>query len=156
MNSEERAALARQNFLAGHNCPQSVVAAFSDVLQENGIDVQTAIRMVSPFGGGMGRMREVCGAVSGMFVILGLVEGYDDPEDYDGKKELYEHVQELAGRFREQNGTILCRELLGLQEGPDAAAPEQRTEEYYHRRSCDEYVACAARILGEYLGTVDK
>lgn len=151
MNSEERASLARQNFLAGHNCPQSVVAAFSDILREYGVDVQTAMRMVSPFGGGMGRMREVCGAVSGMLVILGLVEGYHDPTDYDGKKELYEHVQELAGRFREQNGTILCRELLELQEGPDTAAPEKRTEEYYHRRSCDKYVACAARILGEYL-----
>ena len=151
MDSNDRAHKAKQNFLSGCNCPQSVVGAFSDVFEEHGIDVQTAMYMASPFGGGMGRLREVCGAVSGMLMVLGLLEGYADVSDYDAKKDLYAHVQTLAERFREENGSILCRELLGLAEGPDSSAPERRSDEYYERRPCPELVASAARILGDYL-----
>ncbi len=151
MNARERARLARDNFLEGYNCPQSVVGAFEDVLAKNGIDVQTALRLSSPFGGGMGRMREVCGAVSGMLMVLGLVEGYNDPAAYDSKKVLYEHAQQLAGEFEKQNGSILCRDLLGLQEGRDVATPERRTQEYYDSRPCAGIVQSAAQILGEYL-----
>ncbi len=151
MDAAQRAERARENFLGGCNCPQSVVLAFDDVLAKCGIDADTAARLASPFGGGMGRMREVCGAVSGMLMVLGLVEGYSDPEDFEAKKELYEHVQELAGQFRDEHGTILCRELLELGKGPDAPVPEKRSEAYYHERPCAEFCATAARVLGEYL-----
>lgn len=151
MRVRERESLARENFRAGHNCPQSVVLAFSDVLGEQGVDGRTAARLASPFGGGMGRMREVCGAVSGMLMVLGVVEGYDDPTDDAAKTALYEHVQELAGRFRDEQGSILCRDLLGLGDGPDAPVPERRTEAYYQARPCAELCACAARILAEHL-----
>lgn len=149
MLAEERAELARKNFLAGYNCPQSVVHAFDDVLLENGIDPSTALRLASPFGGGMGRMREVCGAVSGMLMIIGLLEGYNDSEAYDAKADLYAHIQELASAFREEHGTILCRDLLGLAEGTSASAPEKRTQAYYHNRPCAEFCATAARLVGE-------
>ena len=151
MDAAEREELARKNFSDGCNCAQSVVRAFDEVLAEHGIDPQTASRMVSPFGGGMGRMREVCGAVSGMLLVLGLVEGYDDPAAYDAKKGLYEKVQELAGTFKDENGSIICRELLGLDAGPSEAAPEKRTEAYYASRPCADLCASAARILGGHL-----
>lgn len=151
MDANERAERARENFLSGCNCPQSVVGAFADVLEKNGIDVEVATKLASPFGGGMGRMREVCGAVSGMLMILGLEEGYNDPSDDEAKARLYERVQELAGEFKAQNGSILCRELLGLAEGPDAPKPEARTQAYYHNRPCAEYCASAAQILAEHL-----
>lgn len=147
----ERGERARQNFLAGYNCAQSVVLAFADLLEEQGIDPDQAARMASPFGGGMGRMREVCGTVSGALLVLGLVEGYDDPKAYAAKKELYERVQELAGAFRDENGSIVCRELLGLAAGPSEAAPERRTDAYYRKRPCPELCASAARILSSHL-----
>ena len=152
MEAMEREARARNNFLDGCNCPQSVVRAFDDVLREHGIDPEVAMRLASPFGGGMGRMREVCGAVSGMLMVLGLVEGYDDPADDVAKAELYAHVQELAGQFRQEHGTIICRELLARGEGPDDPTPAARTAAYYHERPCAEFCATAARVLGEYLG----
>lgn len=151
MTPAERSDIARKNFLAGHNCPQSVIHAFDDILEANGIDPTVALRLASPFGGGMGRMREVCGAVSGMLMVLGLVEGYDDPAADDAKAELYETVQDMAASFKDENGSILCRELLGLNEGPDVPTPEKRTAAYYHARPCAEYCACAARIAGERL-----
>ena len=151
MTGEERAERARNNFLAGYNCPQSVLHAFDDVLEEHGIEPSVALRLASPFGGGMGRMREVCGAVSAMLMIIGLTEGYDDPEVYDAKADLYARVQELAGAFRDENGSILCRELLGLGEGTSESAPEQRTQAYYESRPCAELCATAARIAGEYV-----
>lgn len=152
MTAQQRAAQAQKNFLDGYNCPQSVVHAFDDVLQKNGIDVEAALRLASPFGGGMGRMREVCGAVSGMFMILGLLEGYSDPAAFDAKADLYATAQELAAAFREEHGTILCRELLGLQKGPDAPTPERRTAAYYADRPCAAYCETAARVLAEHLG----
>lgn len=151
MDSNERSVLARQNFLEGYNCAQSVALAFADVFEERGIDATTLAQLASPFGGGMGRLREVCGTVSGMLMVLGLLEGYDDPSADKTKMELYQKVQELAGQFRDQNGTILCRELLGLPEGPDDPTPEKRTQAYYHKRPCAEYCASSARILAEYL-----
>ena len=151
MNATDRATRAHENFLSGCNCPQSVVLAFDDVLAEHGLESATVACLASPFGGGMGRLREVCGAVSGMLMVLGVVEGYDDPSDYERKSALYAQVQELAGRFREEQGSILCRELLGLGEGPDDAAPERRTDAYYERRPCPEFCACAARILAEHM-----
>ncbi|MBR3224258.1 MAG: C_GCAxxG_C_C family protein [Atopobiaceae bacterium] len=152
MTADERAQMARNNFLQGYNCSQSVVLAFPDILAQAGIEPSVAARLASPFGGGMGRMREVCGAVSGMLMILGLAEGYDEAKAFLAKKELYQKVQTLCGRYREENGSIVCRELLGLSKGPDNPTPQQRTEGYYRKRPCPELCACAARILAEHLG----
>lgn len=151
MDAKKREARARDNFLKGYNCPQSVVHAFDDVLEEHGMDSGSVLRLASTFGGGMGRLREVCGAVSGMFMILGVQEGYDDPDEYDGKAALYEDAQRLAERFRAEQGSILCRELLGLGEGSSESVPEHRTESYYANRPCSELCACAARLLAEHL-----
>ena len=151
MDAAKRAELALENFHAGCNCAQSVVRAFDDVLEQQGIDPKTAARMAAPFGGGMGRLREECGAVSGMFLVLGLVEGYDDPEAYEEKKNLYEKVQQLASEFKDENGSLICRELLGLEAGPSEAAPEKRTEAYYGSRPCAGLCASAARILETHL-----
>lgn len=151
MGGEERSALARQNFLDGYNCCQSVVLAFCDLFEQGGVDRSTLARMASPLGGGMGRLREVCGAVSAMFLTLGLMEGYDDPSVYDGKMELYAKVQDLAERFRDENGSIICRELLGLGDGADSPQPQMRTDSYYKKRPCSDLCASAARILGDYL-----
>lgn len=147
-----RAEKARQNFLAGYNCSQSVVLAFDDVLAEQGLDPTLAVRLASPFGGGMGRMREVCGAVSGMLFVLGAVEGYDDPKARAAKTKLYQTVQRLAGAYRDEHGSIVCRELLGLSSGPSDPTPERRTEQYYRKRPCMELCASAAAILEAYLG----
>lgn len=147
----KRDQIAKENFLKGYNCTQAVVLAFSDVL---GIDGQTALRLVSPFGGGMGRLREVCGTVSAMFFVLGAARGYADPKDTEGKKRLYAEVQELAEAFRKENGSIICRELLGVA-GTESPVPETRTAEYYKKRPCPELCAAAARILAEKLSIPD-
>lgn len=149
MNSpSEYEKIARNLFLEGYNCSQSVVAAFCD---EMGMDRKQAVRMASSFGGGMGRMREVCGCVSGMFMVLGYLYGYDDPKVYECKKELYAKVQALAGRFREDNGSIVCRELLGLDGKDTSYVPSVRTDEYYKKRPCPNLAGYAARILAEFI-----
>lgn len=137
---------AAELFLSGWNCAQSVAVAFCDV---TGLDEKTAARVASSFGGGMGRMREVCGGVSGMLMVLGYLYGYDQPEDQAGKKELYTWVQELAGKFREEVGSIVCREIL--KDPPSDPVPSQRTAEYYQKRPCARMVATAARLLDEFL-----
>ena len=151
VDAEARADRARQNFMDGYNCSQSVVMAFSDLVEAAGLDVEAVCRLASPFGGGMGRLREVCGCVSGSLMVLGLTRGYDDPKDYAAKKRLYAEVQELAARNRDQNGSIVCRELLGLGKGPDDPVPERRSDAYYRKRPCPELCAVAARILAEHL-----
>lgn len=145
INHAER---AKELFLEGYNCSQSVVLAFEDMYD---MDAKEVLRLCSPFGGGMGRLREVCGTVSGMYMVLGMLYGYNDPKDYEGKKELYARVQELARRFREENGSIVCRELLGLDHKSDESVPEKRTEEYYKKRPCPDLCACAAGILEKYI-----
>lgn len=139
---------AMQSFLDGYNCAQCMILAFEDMIT---IDLDTALKIASPFGGGMGRLREVCGSVSGMFMVLAYIKGYNEPSDYEGKKELYEHVQELARRYEEANGSIICRELLGLNVQREDAAPEKRTDEYYKKRPCAEKIGSAAEILEKYL-----
>lgn len=139
---------AMQSFLDGYNCSQCMMLAFEDYLT---IDLNTALKIASPFGGGMGRLREVCGSVSGMFMVLGFIKGYNEPGDYEGKKELYEHIQELARRYEEANGSIICRDLLGLTVQKEEAAPEKRTDEYYKKRPCAAKIGSAAEILEAYL-----
>lgn len=139
---------AIENFYKGYNCTQSVVLAFEEL---HCLDEKTATRISSSFGGGMGRLREVCGAVSGMFMVAGLLYGYDSPGQYEEKKEHYERIQYLAGRYREKNGSIVCRELLGLDRKTDDPAPSQRTEEYYKKRPCPQLIGMAAEILAHYI-----
>ncbi|MDO5558545.1 MAG: C-GCAxxG-C-C family protein [Oscillospiraceae bacterium] len=136
-------------FSEGYNCAQSVFLAFAEDFD---MDTQTALMLSSSFGGGMGRLREVCGAVSGMFMAAGLYYGYDSPSDIQAKTDHYKLIQELAARFKEKNSSIICRELLGLSSsGPDSYVPEKRTNEYYKKRPCRELVMIAAQILTDYL-----
>lgn len=144
---------AMQSFLEGYNCSQCMMLAFEDLLT---IDIETALKIASPFGGGMGRLREVCGSVSGMFMVLGFLKGYSEPDNYEGKKELYEHVQELARRYEEANGSIICRDLLGLTIQKEEAAPEKRTAEYYQKRPCAAKIGSAAEILEAYLNELSQ
>ena len=141
--------IAKQYFLKGYNCSQAVMLAFCDDL---GIDEQTALMIASPFGGGMGRLREVCGTLSGAFMVLGLTRGCSEPKDAQGKAQLYKEVQELAAKFKEDNGSIICRELLGLRiKGKDTPAPSERTDNYYKTRPCPELCRYAADGLDEFL-----
>ncbi len=139
---------AMELFKEGYNCAQAVVLAYEDYFEEC---PETLAAMISSFGGGMGRLREVCGAVSGMFFVAGRQYGYADPKANKEKQEHYVRIQELAARFREQNGSIVCRELLGLQEKVSVPVPEERTAEYYRKRPCAELVAMAATILEQYI-----
>lgn len=144
-------------FLEGYNCTQSVVLAFEDLLPAACRD--EILCMASAFGGGMGRLREVCGSVSGMFLIAGLLYGYPGPETGTKKTELYSRVQELAHRFEEKNGSIVCRELLGLSVKEEAPVPSARTAEYYKKRPCKELIGMAAEILDDFINKnnfVDK
>ena len=137
---------AAELFLGGYNCAQAVAVAFCDL---TGLEEKQAAKMASAFGGGMGRLREVCGAVSGMLLVLGILDGYDDPTDDAAKKELYSRVQALAREFREENGSIICRELLD--NPPADPNPTPRTADFYTQRPCARMVLTAARILDEYL-----
>ncbi len=153
-NLEERVVKARKLFKEdGYNCCQAVVLAYSDLF---GLDDRTVAAMTSGFGGGMGRIREVCGTVSGMVMLAGLISPADNPSNKEAKTMNYALVQELAGQFRNINGSILCKELLGLvpmgsckspvKESPE---PSDRTPEYYKKRPCEELVGISARIVGE-------
>ena len=138
---------AAELFLSGSNCAQAVVVAFCDV---TGLTPEFSAKMASSFGGGMGRLREVCGAVSGVLMVAGLLYGYEDPgEDDVNKKAHYQLVQELAGKFREQAGSIVCREIL--KNPPSDPNPTPRTEEFYKKRPCARMVILAAEILDEYI-----
>ena len=139
--------LAQDYFKLGYNCAQSVVLAFRDV---TGLSEGESARIASSFGGGFGRMREVCGAVSGMGIVAGILYGCDDPKDQAAKQAHYALVQEMAGKFREANGSIVCRELLG-DKSAIRTAPDARTAEYYKKRPCVELVGMAADILDEVI-----
>ena len=143
---------AIDNFKKGYNCSQSIVLAFEDMLP---VDGSLLSRLSSSFGGGMGRLREVCGSVSGMFMVAGLLYGYDGPETGQKKSEHYARIQELARRFEEKHGTIICREMLGLTVHHDVPVPEKRTEEYYKKRPCAEIIGDAAEILEQFIKESD-
>ena len=167
---EERARRARQNFLDGYNCCQAVMLAFCDIFEA---DEQTVATIASGFGGGMARMREVCGTVSAMGMAAGFSSPAIHPKNMAERTANYALVQELAGEFRKENGSIICAELLGLRPKPDTAQPDgdcspadaqtgsrsmmeppvpsERTPEYYRTRPCPELVACSARIIARKL-----
>lgn len=148
---KERAQRAGEYFKAGYNCAQAVVMAYNDIM---GMDLEMVAKLAAPFGGGMGRMREVCGTVSGMTMLAGYIQPSADPKNLEERKNNYALVQHFAEQFRNENGDIVCRRLLGLEpmaERNETAMPSERTPEYYKKRPCSEYVECAARIVGEYL-----
>lgn len=135
-------------FLEGYNCAQAVVIAFEDL---HGLDRETVAKLSSSFGGGMARLREVCGSVSGMFMVAGLLYGYDDPKAKEEKAEHYARIQKLAADFTAEHGSIVCRDLLGLTEKKQEPIPEERTEAYYKKRPCKEIIGRAADIMDAYI-----
>ena len=155
---EERVAKAKRLFKEeGYNCCQAVVLAYNDLFD---MDDSLAASLSSGFGGGMGRLREVCGSVSGMVMLAGLISPAADPSAKDGRTRNYSLVQEVAGEFKALNGSIICKELLGLTESsktsgngihgiPESPVPSDRTPEYYKKRPCEELVGISARIIGE-------
>ena len=141
-----RATRAVELFEGGYNCAQAVVVAFADLI---GMEEKKAAAMASSFGGGMGRMREVCGAVSGMLMVAGILYGYDTPGDDTVKKAHYQLVQQMAGQFRQEAGSIICREILD--NPPADPSPTVRSEEFYKMRPCSRMVYYAAEILENYI-----
>lgn len=146
VDANERAVNARKLFENGYNCSQAVAMAYADVV---GADLKTIENLAIAFGGGLGRQREVCGTVSGGSMIMGAYVAENMPE---AKVTSYKLIQDFCGRFRQQNGSIICRELLALAKGEnDNPEPTPRTKEYYTRRPCAQYVEISARTLGEMI-----
>ncbi|MBE6232105.1 MAG: C_GCAxxG_C_C family protein [Bacteroidales bacterium] len=160
---EQRVKEARRLFKEeGYNCCQAVVIAYCDIF---GIDKKTAASISSGFGGGMGRMREVCGSVSGMIILAGLLKPAHDPSSKADRTANYALVQDVAGEFKQINGSIICRDLLGIgtsgrdngsasdtgstQSMVESPVPADRTNEYYKKRPCEELVGISARIIGK-------
>ncbi len=146
---EDRIELAISLFKEGYNCSQSVVAAFADMY---GFTREQALRMSASFGGGIGRMRQTCGAACGLFLVAGLETGCTEGSNREGKEANYKLVQQLAEEFKKRNGSLICAQLLGLDKSaPTPATPEARTAEYYKKRPCVKMVEEAARIWVEHL-----
>ena len=139
---------AANNFREGYNCAQSVLLAFANQV---GLKEDESLKLASSFGGGMGRLREVCGAVSAMFMIAGILKGYTEPNNDIVKANHYKLIQDLAAEFKLKHGTIICRELLGLDGTEFSPIPSARTDEYYKERPCEEFIKCAAEIVEEDL-----
>lgn len=150
----DHAERAKALFLEGYNCSQAVLCAFTDL---TGLDLETSARLASSFGGGLARLRQVCGTVSAAAMVLGMVRGYSDPKDPQAKRDHYALVRDFAARFQAAEGSIVCMELLARANvAPEAAAPggdpEARTPEYYKKRPCPELAWRAAHILDVMLG----
>ena len=151
MTTEQRIKKAEELFMQGYNCAQSVTAAFADIY---GYTEEQALKLSAGFGGGIGRMRETCGAACGMFMLAGLENGSAKAGDAEGKMQNYALVQDLAAKFRDENGSLRCAELLGIKSQEQGTktndpTPAPRTEEYYKKRPCVEMVASAVRIFLE-------
>ncbi len=146
MESKKRR-IAEAHMLAGYNCAQSVMLAFAE---EVGLTEKAAAKLMSGFGGGMGGLREVCGAVSAMVAVQSMLTGYEDPADRDGKIEEYRRVRAFADAFKTQNDSIICRELLTGEAARVNRDPYPRTPEYYRTRPCVKLVGDAAEILEKY------
>ena len=153
---EERIQRAVDNFMSGYGCCQSVVAAFADLY---GLDDIMANRIAAGFGGGVGRMRMMCGTVSGLVILAGLDCGQTEGSDREGKAACYKVVQQLLESFKQRNGSVICAELLGLNGCPvvkNTYVPDERNAEYYQKRPCAQKVESAARIFAEYLQEKQK
>ena len=147
---------ARELFREGYNCSQAVTLAFAEELEARGISREMAAGLASSFGGGLGRLREVCGCVSGMALVCGALEGYTDPKAAAEKQDHYKRIQELVSAFKNENGSYICRELLAGINTDTNPVPEARTESYYKKRPCAELAACAADILERHLKEIQK
>lgn len=151
---EKRIERAVSLFKSGYNCSQSVVAAFADLY---GFTEEQSLRMAASFGGGIGRMRQTCGAACGLFLLAGLESGATRADDREGKSRNYQIVQSLAEKFRQENGSLICSELLGLKPAqPIQPQAEERTPAYYQKRPCAQMVESAARIFAEYYQSQKK
>lgn len=144
----ERAEKAYGYFMEGFTCSQSLFAAFADIF---GFDKETALKTAAGLGGGVGRMREVCGVITSASMILGLMYGATEGCDRESKAFTYEKVRQFAERFKAIEGTIICRELLGLDKAEDSHIPGERTKEYYATRPCPRITREAAGILEEFV-----
>lgn len=144
----EKEKIARKLFREGRNCAQAVFCTFCE---DFGIDFETGLKLSSSFGGGMGKLREVCGAVSGMFMIAGLKFGYTSNDNLNEKTEHYKRIQDLAEEFKQKFGTIICREILKIDS--DGYIPSERTQKYYESRPCEECIATATKITAKLLQT---
>ncbi len=145
----ERAEKAKELFLNGYNCAQAVVGAYADLF---GMDAVSAIRFAEGLGGGMGRMRLTCGAVSAMALLVGLKNSSGKPKDLENRAAVYETVRQMSGEFKEKNGSIICGELLGIALPKDnSSTPENRTEQYYKKRPCVQCVFDCAELVEKYL-----
>lgn len=146
--------IAKNYFENGYNCAQAVALAFSD---EMGLDCDTVARLTGGFGGGIGRMREVCGTVSGAAFVMSALYGSSDPKDSKAKADLYAMIQQVAGEFKQINGSVVCRELLGIdRSGFDIPQPEARTNAYYKKRPCSELVKISADLLEAFVNEQSK
>jgi len=148
---ENRIQRAVELFMQGYGCCQSVVCAFSDLY---GLDEEMALRISAGFGGGVGRMRMMCGTCSALVILAGLEKGQTRGEDREGKAACYQLVRQLLETFRQRNGSIICAELLqmsGLKAETNTSQPDERNAEYYRVRPCARKVESAARVFAEYL-----
>ena len=144
MDTEQRVSRARELFMSGYNCSQAVFVAFADVY---GLSEEHALRLSASFGGGVGRLREICGTCSAMALLEGLQSGATVAADAEGKQANYKNVQALFAEFKNQNGSYICRELLQLRkDAPTPPTPDLRTAEYYKQRPCLRMVESAVRI----------
>ncbi len=148
LDVEARVEQAVTYFKSGYNCAQAVYMAYADLF---GMEPKTAAVIAAPLGAGIGRMREVCGTVSGAALIAGLAIPCDNSTDMAAKTRCYALVQQVADRFREANGSIICRELLGIAPIKESPTPSPRTEAYYKKRPCVELVRMSATFIGEEL-----
>ncbi len=149
VDTSERMKRAEELFMQGFNCAQSVAAAFADVY---GYSEEEMLRVSAGFGAGIGRMRMSCGAFNAMALLAGLENGSVTPGDQQGKSQNYKLVQELAARFRQEHGSLICAELLKLKRGaPLSYQASERTAEYYRKRPCVRQIISAARIYAEFL-----
>lgn len=146
-----KAEIAKELFLKGYNCSQSVFGAFCE---DFGINLETGLVLSSGFGGGIARKREVCGAVSGAVMVLSLIHGYSTTEDAQAKIQLYEEVRKVLKDFEDETGSIICRELLSLEEKESVPVPEARTKEYYKKRPCAELVYLAAECVENHIASL--
>lgn len=153
LTPEQRVQRAVELFMSGYGCCQSVVAAFADLY---GLSDEQAKRVAAGFGGGVGRMRMMCGAISGLVILAGLSDGQIEGDDREGKANCYKVVQQLLERSKAENGSIICAELLGLSGPvpPGNFMPDERNAEYYRKRPCAAKVESAARIFAQYLEEV--
>lgn len=142
---------ANELFQQGYNCAQAVAGAYAE---EVDIDFETMVKMASSFGGGMGKLREVCGAVSAIFLIAGLKNGYTEPNNDVVKQKHYELIQKLGHKFKDIHGSIICRELLNLLEHESSPVPTKRTPEFYTKRPCAKFIISACEVLDTVLAEI--